>query len=207
MTYRHIKLKIKKQNTCPGEIIGTYCYELVASAEYNTPGDIDLISSTGARIPRPSSGNVNLNTCWQAANPNGSVTWGTGNCGWTTTWALASMYNYTASKITDFNPIKSWLTYDGQSGIVIENVGDPDYLPYDISSLNLWDDWAIEMSVRGEDLRKRSPTDTNTYYLFNSPGSFSIYSWRWESWFYDLLSWNTYTINTSSETNWYKNMT
>jgi len=47
------------------------------------------------------------------------------------------MYNYTASKITDFNPIKSWLTYDGQSGIVIENVGDPDYLPYDISSLNL----------------------------------------------------------------------
>jgi len=43
-------------------------------------------------------------------------------------------------------------------------------LSYDISSLNLWDDWAIEMSVRGGDLKRISPR----YYLFSSPWNFTI---------------------------------
>lgn len=138
---------------CSGKIIGDECYELVASAEYNTPGDIELRNPTGTIIPRPLSAGINLSTCDT-----------TGNCAWSNTGKIETMYGYSASKILGFNKLKSWIKYDGESGILVDNVASADYLPYDLSSLNLWNNWAIEMSVRGEDLKKNS-----VHYLFASP--------------------------------------
>jgi hypothetical protein len=56
------------------------------------------------------------------------------------------MYNYEFNKIYDFDKEKSWISYDGESGIVIDNEDDPylppdlvvpDFLSYDLSSLDL----------------------------------------------------------------------
>lgn len=95
---------------------------------------------------------------------------------------------------------QSWVkiqTKSGQKWAFLEKDSN-NYLSYNLSSLNLWDDWAIEMSVRGEDLKRNG---NDTYYLFNSPNQFSYFSYNKKLWIiypddsYEMLaisSWNTY---------------
>ena len=68
------------------------------------------------------------------------------------------------------------ITYQQETWVFIRRV-EGSSLSYNLSNLNLWDDWAIEMSVRGEDLKK--PWQ---HYLFSSLtdfwGNFAVYSWQ-----------------------------
>lgn len=178
-------------NSETDKIVSNVCYKLVAKAEYATPWDIDLKTPDGVVIPRPLSAGINLNTC--------DTTW---NCAWTSKAIIASMYWYDASKILDnFNRLKSWMSYDWSAWIVIDNdnTAGQDYLPYDLSSLNLWTDWAIEMSVRGEDLNRW----TNNYTLLNIPTVIKIFS-NPTYWFWILEKSTNYNFIWKINTNWYK---
>ena len=57
----------------------------------------------------------------------------------------------------------SLVELDGERWIILDNIWTDDYLSYDLSNLELWDEWVIEMSVRGEDL-KRNKHNNITHY-------------------------------------------
>lgn len=160
-----IDILIKRQD-CQWEIIGEYCYELIASADYDEAGDFDLIDMRNNQAVPRWAPNVNLSSCgWNDPFGNGSNPNDSWNCAWTWAQAIASMYNYDVTQIWDFNPVKSWLTYKWESWIIIDNEDDPawggaDSLWYDISELGLDDDWAIEISVLGEDLKRDDISST-----------------------------------------------
>lgn len=159
-------IKIARKSTClttNKELkLDKICYGLVASAEYDSPGEINLIKTTGEIISANSKYVVNQK-CSQADK--------TGNCGWDSKKDIASKYNYTLWDIWKFDKNNSWMEYGTGAGIVIDNEDAADSLSYNLSSLNLGNDWAIEMSVRGEDLKRSS-----WYYLFSSPPYFAINS-------------------------------
>jgi len=69
----------------------------------------------------------------------------------------------------------------------IDNVWTSEYLKYTL--LNLWDNFAIEMSVKGSDLRRSSWT----YYLFND---------LWNNLKLNLYNWELQFTKTSSPYNW-----
>jgi hypothetical protein len=164
------------RETCSGTVIDDECYELIASAEYNTAWDYKLNKTNGWSI----SWNV---SSWVSNN---------------------GMYlDSTLRWITQINKRKSLVEVWGERWIYLDNTGSDDSLSYNLSSLELWDDWAIEISVRGEDLRKRSADDYDTYYIFWSPWEFSVYNYRWLSRVYD---WIRAEINTLNINSWYQSI-
>lgn len=71
---------------------------------------------------------------------------------------------------------QSWVkiqTKSGQKWAFLEKDSN-NYLSYNLSSLNLWDDWAIEMSVKGSDLKR---TWLNNW-LLSIPWSIYIYQYN-----------------------------
>ncbi len=116
------------------EKIGDVCYELVASAEYNEAWGYNLKLGWSTLVTAD---------VWSGVNNN--------------SYNLQSYYWW---KIEELSRKKSFVKFWGEKWILLENYNWPgwwpEYLSYDLSSLNLWDDWAIEMSVRGEDLLDNS---------------------------------------------------
>jgi len=92
----------------------------------------------------------------------------------------------------------SLVDIDWENGVLVNRQQDS-YLSYNLQDLNLWEDWAIEMSVRGEDLKRNW---SNTYYLFASPWNFAINSWNKKIRF--LNANNTKEYDTSWVTNNYQ---
>ena len=108
------------------------------------------------------------------------------------TWALTSHINTQYSNLSPsiVDRTQSRIKLEWETWVFIRPTGTDSFLTYDIWDLfDEGDDWAIEMSVRGEDLKR---DDWKTYYLFASDNLavlthnkkiyFSYGPGQWSSW-------------------------
>ena len=158
----NIELNIVEE-ACDGTPIGWECYELVAQAEYNVAGDYNLKYDGSTLV----SADV-----WDGVTKN------------------SLDLNIESRNIEELDEYKSLVRVWGQKWIYLDNNGGDDFLSYNLSQLPepLWDDWAIEMSVRGEDL-KRSDTyengDIRNYWLISISWEVYIHNEKWTLWLND----------------------
>lgn len=163
-------------------------YTLVASAEYDT--DLFLRDPAWNLIGQMSK------WAWLTYSNNGELQ--------SSLKQYPAYGNISTKESIDHN--LSLVNVDGQTGVLMSRSRADSYLSYNLQDLNLWEDWAIEMSVRGEDLGR-----SNWFYsLLHIPSVVKIYdimpnnqipdSWFWIIW--NTL--NNYHFIWTSFSNWYK---
>ncbi|EKD44419.1 MAG: hypothetical protein ACD_71C00140G0001, partial [uncultured bacterium (gcode 4)] len=217
-SFKNMDYKIPKKINCQegqkwfGEL-GCQDKELVAFAPYDTPGDIIMYNSrwwslgfstkkvvgSGSSLYTDDSyhlrttieGYPEKNGCVPSFITN-SLSFSTSSCVWTTD-ALASKW-LRFDKPNSFFDIPQ-VTGSSVRWVLVEVIGNTDYLKYDLTPLGLGDKFAIEVSVRGSAL-KRTGT-TGTYFLFNSDDNLHWYQYNWRLYF-----WYYNGDPTSTNSNW-----
>ena len=167
---------LKNISTCnsPSLLIWEWCYELVAKADYDT--DLHLRDKEGNSINNkaPKTAWTWLSITSDKSNDQSK------NSQIRNTVRKSTLYNNQQLSI-DWKKAMKWLiTVDWETWVLIRTEEDS-FLSYNLSGLanELGEDWAIEMSVRGEDLRRN---DGSLYTLIHSPQNFYIAISLWDSW-------------------------
>jgi len=135
---------------CDGTEIWGDCYELVAEADYNEAWKYNLMDGTTTKV---------IANVWNGVDNN-----------------ILNLQDNSRG-ITELNELESHVQVWNQKWIYIDNQWSDDYLSYDLSSLiDEDDDWAIEMSVRGQDLKR---DHWKIYILLNIENNFTAYNLNW----------------------------